>query len=101
VPPKIPGGPRGLARVNDLVAVRQIQPEKPAHGIIVIHDQESFHVYASFLLPVCRHFSREHRILRESRAVYDGDHIGGVLGNQPGKGPTSFRCVYFPYLSLF
>jgi len=49
--PVYPGALR-LARINNLVAVGQIQPEKPAHRIIVIHDQESFHVYANFLLLV-------------------------------------------------
>jgi len=49
--PVYPGAIR-LARINNLVAVGQIQPEKPAHRIIVIHDQESFHVYANFLLLV-------------------------------------------------
>src|SRR4029077_10054669 len=42
----------GLACVNDLVTVRQIQPYEPPHRVIVIHDQESLHVYASFLSPV-------------------------------------------------
>ena len=38
----------GIAGVNDFVTVGQIQPHQAAHGVIIIHNQESFHVFANF-----------------------------------------------------
>jgi hypothetical protein len=59
----------GIARVDDLVAVGQIQAQKAAHRIIIIYDQESFHWFASFLWPDCAHVSCENRNLRERRVA--------------------------------